>query len=101
MARKTGKTTEAQPPDFGIRLNHRQKALLHALLRDAEGSLSIGVYGREFGISYNTARNDLLALTRAMLLVTVKAGANTLFVPAPDLRDRVLERSDSRVFMLN
>lgn len=72
-----------------LALNPRQLALLNHALRRAGSSYTVDSHRRSHGVSYETARSDLLALTRAGLLEQHKAGRAFVFDPPADLRDRV------------
>ena len=71
--------------------NHRQRTLLAHALRDPSGVYAIEAYRREHGVVYQTARQDLLDLEKAGLLVKRQRGRSFLFVPAPDLTRRLEE----------
>jgi Fic family protein len=72
-------------PDF----NHRQQALIGHALRHPGTRYTVAGHQRSHGIVYETARRDLLDLTKAGLLEMRKDGKAFLFTTPPDLADRV------------
>lgn len=73
------------------RLNHRQLALLNHGLRHQHTEYTIEAHRASQGVSYQTARTDLLDLAAAGLLEQRKQGRAFVFFAAPALRER-LER---------
>ena len=66
-------------------LNHRQRTLLLNALRHPDKQFSIDAHRRAHGISYQTARTDLLGLADEKLMEQYKQGKGFRFVPVPDL----------------
>lgn len=66
-------------------LNHRQRALLLNALRHPEKQFTIDAHRRAHGISYQTARTDLLGLVGGTLMEQHKQGKSFYFVPVADL----------------
>lgn len=77
-------------------LNPRQLALVHHALRHAEAAYTMESHRRSHGVTYETARTDLLNLVKKKLLTKVRGGRIYRFYPAADLRERVEERVRSR-----
>lgn len=73
-------------------LNPRQLALLHHALRNPAAAYTIQSHRRSHGVTYETARTDLLGLERKKLLTKVRGGRLFRFYPAEDLRARLEER---------
>ncbi|MBF0169532.1 MAG: Fic family protein [Nitrospinae bacterium] len=75
--------------ELGRRLNFRQKELLRHALRHPGYEYSFAAHAREYDISRNSARNDLLELSDELaLLDKVKPGNSWVFVAPADLRPR-------------
>lgn len=72
-----------------VDLNHRQQALLTHALRHPETEYTIEGHRRSHGVSYQTARTDLLDLETRKLLVRVPAGRRFVFEAAKDLERRL------------
>ena len=70
-------------------LNHRQIALLGHAMRNPGFRYSIRSHLHSHGITYATARNDLLTLEQRNLLRRSRAGRMFLFVASPDLEERL------------
>ena len=70
-------------------LNHRQLALVHHALRKPSARYSVQSHRVSHGISYETARSDLMRLVERGLLDQRKAGKAFAFVPAHDLHSRL------------
>jgi Fic family protein len=94
------KTAELQKADELIRLsgrsrglNVRQLALLNHALQHADATYTVGSHRRSHGISYETARTDLMGLASRSLLRQHRLGRAFAFSPAPDLPDRFDVRS--------
>ncbi len=73
-------------------LNPRQLALIHHALQHADAIYTFESHRRSHGVTYETARTDLLKLTTLKLVAKSKAGRLTRFRPADDLRERMEER---------
>lgn len=71
------------------RFNHRQLALLGGALRGAEVRYSFKAHAASHGVTHETARNDLLALTRLGLLGRQREGRRYWFGAPPDLAERL------------
>lgn len=70
-------------------LNHRQRALLGDAMRDAHARYTIRGHRTSHGIVYQTARTDLLDLAKRGLLSQRRDGKAFVFVPPPDLGERL------------
>ena len=82
--------------DFAAALNHRQIALLGHLLKHPDKIYSITGHQRSHGVSYQTARTDLISLTELGLLEVSKRGRQLIYRRSPgfeenlrDLKDRI------------
>ncbi|TXI48160.1 MAG: Fic family protein [Lysobacter sp.] len=71
------------------KLNHRQRALLLDALRHPEKPYIIEGHRRSHDVTYQTARSDLLGLVEERLLTQYKQGRAFVFIPAPDLPERI------------
>jgi len=74
-------------------LNHRQLALLGHALRHPGIRYSIASHQRSHGITYQTARTDLLDLAEKQLLRKEKFARAFVFTSPPDLSERVRQLS--------
>lgn len=72
-----------------VSLNHRQTALLAHSLRHPGSRYSIAGHQTSHGVTYQTARTDLLDLEARELLVRSRSGKKFLFTPPPDLEGRL------------
>ena len=72
-------------------LNHRQVVLVNHALKHSGYEYRIEGHRRSHGVTYQTARTDLLNLAEHGLLEQGKAGRVFVFYTPPDLRER-LER---------
>ena len=70
-------------------LNHRQRALLLNALRHPGKQFTIDAHRRAHGVSYQTARTDLLGLVDESLMEQHKLGKSFHFLPVPDLGQRL------------
>src|SRR5690554_4113374 len=70
-------------------LNHRQRALLLNALRHPGKQFTIAAHRRAHGVSYQTARTDLLGLVDQKLMEQYKQGKSFYFVPLPDLGEKL------------
>lgn len=71
-------------------LNHRQRAVLTRALRDDASRFTIESHKASHGVSYGTARNDLLDLGRRGYLSQRREGRRTyVFSPSPRIRDHL------------
>lgn len=74
-----------------VSLNHRQTALLTHSLRHPGTRYSIAGHRTSHGVTYQTARTDLLDLEERDLLVKSRSGKMFHFTPVPDLDKRLRE----------
>ncbi|MEP6549975.1 MAG: Fic family protein [Gemmatimonadales bacterium] len=74
-------------------LNPRQLALLNHALKNPNARYTIESHQRSHGVSYQTARNDLLNLRDARILDQKKAGRAFVFDAPRDLRARLTRPS--------
>ena len=74
-----------------VSLNHRQIALLSHSLRHPGTRYSIASHKTSHGVTYQTARTDLLDLEARDLLVKSRSGKMFHFTPVPDLDKRLRE----------
>lgn len=70
-------------------LNHRQTALLSHALRHPTARYMIASHQRSHNVAYQTARSDLLDMSRRGLLEQKKAGRTFHFSPPTDLEARL------------
>jgi Fic family protein len=70
-------------------LNHRQRALLLNALRHPGKHFTIEAHRRAHGVSYQTARTDLLGLAAEALLVQYKQGKAFFVVGVADLGEKL------------
>lgn len=70
-------------------LNTRQLALIHHALRKPATRYTVASHRISHGVSYETARGDLMKLADLELLSRRKAGKAYVFVPSDDLRARL------------
>jgi len=76
--------------------NHRQLALLGHALRHPGTEYTIKSHQRSHNVAYATARSDLLALSRAKLVIERRLGAKTMTFRAPeDLEQRLAKSQGS------
>jgi len=75
-------------------LNHRQRALLGRAVEDQNVVFTIESHRVSHNVTYPTARSDLLELARRGYLSQVKEGRAFVFVPAPDLSERLSGQDD-------
>lgn len=69
--------------------NQRQLALLNHALKHPHQAYTFESHRRSHGVSYQTARTDLLELARAGVLDTLKVGRTFTFLSPEDLRERI------------
>ena len=97
------KTTEIHDADELIskaskvsgELNQRQLALVSHALKTRNTRYTVQSHRVSHGISYETARSDLVKLTKLGLLVQRKSGKAHVFVPVTDLEERLRGSSTS------
>lgn len=73
-------------------LNHRQRALLVHALKHTGHSYRIAEHQRAHGVTYQTARTDLLQLATLKLLRQFQQGKAFVFVARPDLASHLQGR---------
>lgn len=91
------KATELREADALVRrasaitgaLNHRQLALLHHALRKPDAQYTVESHRVSHGVSYETARSDLIDMVKQGLLVQQKRSKAFVFTPVPGLRERI------------
>lgn len=71
------------------RLNQRQRQLLHHAINHPDASYTIAQHMRIYGVVYQTARTDLLALSRRGFLTKVRQGKTFYFIPSASLAQRL------------
>ncbi len=77
------------------RFNHRQLALLGHALRHPGTEYTIKSHQRSHNVAYATARSDLLALSKAKLVIERRIGAKTMtFIAPEDLEVRLAGQSN-------
>jgi Fic family protein len=69
--------------------NGRQIKILQEILHEPQSNYSVGKIEQWFGVSNQTARNDLNTLVSAGLLEFRKVGKQLLFFPVKDIQDRL------------
>jgi Fic family protein len=70
-------------------LNHRQRALLDHALKHPDQVYTFQSHQNSHGITYLTARSDLLDLAARGLLMEAKQGRQRAFLPIADLAKRI------------
>lgn len=70
-------------------LNHRQLAVVHHALTHPSFPYTFESHRVSHGVTYQTARTDLIDLAARKLLVRKKSGRRYLFLSPPDLQERV------------
>lgn len=66
-------------------LNIRQRILLASALEKPNETYAIATHANIHGVTYQTARTDLLGLKELGLLTMTKAGKKFLFLPSEDI----------------
>ncbi|SDU05786.1 Fic family protein [Desulfobacula phenolica] len=95
LEKKTKGITQAQDmlqdaKNLGKKLNFRQLALLRHALKHPGFTYKINEHKNSHGISYETARKDLLFMSdNTKLLVKFKAGKSFVFMSPPNLEERI------------
>jgi Fic family protein len=92
LARKAREMHEAeeivrQASRVYAELNQRQLALINHALKQPLARYSVESHKISHGVSYETARSDLMKLVAQGLLSQRKIGKAHAFMPAPDLRE--------------
>ncbi len=70
-------------------LNHRQRALLQHALAHRDAVYTIRSHRNSHGVAYATARGDLCGLTEKGLLERKKVGREFVFLPSPDIAEKL------------
>lgn len=87
------KTSEVRDVEKLLRdsseLNHRQLALLGDALRTPDAAYGFKTHAAAYGVTHETARNDLLPLVSRGFLEQRKQGRSFVFTPPPDLAERL------------
>ena len=94
LARKAKERRQAETllrpgSPLGKRLNHRQRALLINACRHPDRTYRIEEHRQTHSVAYETARTDLLGLTKLKLLIKRRDGKAFVFVPARNLAERL------------
>jgi len=69
-------------------LNVRQKQLLKSILDNPEAECTLSVHQKLNGVTYETARRDLLSLEEKKLVEKKKVGRKFIFVPSSTLQEQ-------------
>lgn len=77
-------------------LNARQLALMHHALQRPDAVYTFASHGWSHGVSFQTARTDLLDLARRKLLQKSKRGRQFFFTPASNVKQRMEDEVRSR-----
>jgi len=90
LTRKVTETRRLETQLRGsARLNHRQLVVVVDALRDPSEPFTIQAQSRRHGVTYQSARTDLLGLVDLGLFQKQKVGKKYVFRPWPDLPDRL------------
>lgn len=90
LARKIAETREIETLLHGSsHLNHRQMLVVRDALRDPAEPFTIKAQARRNGVTYQSARTDLLGLEELGLLSKQKIGKKYVFRAAPNFRDHL------------
>ena len=76
-------------------LNHRQVALIQHVLKHQFDEYTVKSHMRSHGVTYETARSDLLYLADTGLLEKTMRGRAFIFRAAENIRDRLKEMRDA------
>ena len=93
-ARELRETRAVLHPSAG--LNHRQIALLRHALQHPDAAYTFASHQTSHGVTYQTARTDLLGLAGKGFLTQSLRGRAYVFRPPPDLSDRVRGAPDGQ-----
>lgn len=94
VERKAAEDAEIQRQVQGdFELNHRQRAVLSRALKKPGSVFTFQSHATSHGVVRATARADLLDLFDQGLLLRHKDSRQVVFVPAPDLRERLAHRA--------
>ena len=95
VERKAAEDAEIQQQVQGdFELNYRQRAVLSRALKKPGAIFTFQSHATSHGVVRATARADLLDLCAHGYLVRRKDGRQVVFIPAPDLRERLARRTD-------
>lgn len=90
LDRKIKETRELEGLIHGSpQLNHRQLLVVRDALRDPAAPFTIAAQQRRNGVTYQTARTDLLGLEHLGLFTKQRRGKKDVFAPVPDLETRL------------
>jgi Fic family protein len=91
LARKMGELRETRMLLAGMpgEFNYRQLALLEGALKNADQIFTAQSHGASHNVSGETARHDLLDLEKRGLLLREKRGRRYVWLPVPNLSDRL------------
>lgn len=89
LERKTREIQDTEKLLRSLAFNHRQIALLGHALRHPGMDYTIESHRGSHGVSYQTARTDLLGLAQKRLLIQAKRRKTFLFRVPPDISDRL------------
>ncbi len=92
LARKSAELHEAEEivrraSAVNAELNPRQLALINHALKEPSARYTVESHRLSHGVSYETARSDLLKLVRQHMLSQRKSGKAHVFVPVASLRE--------------
>lgn len=94
LARKIAEAREIEALLHGSpHLNHRQMLVVRDALRDPTEPFTITAQARRNGVTYQSARTDLLGLEALGLLVKNKFGKKFVFRPSPNFSERLRDLS--------
>ena len=79
----------APASEWGVLLNHRQRAILAHAVRHSGASYRIIEHQRIHGITYQTARTDLIGLVDLGIFNQGREGKAFVFIVPPDLKQRI------------
>jgi len=94
LSRKTKEVKEAE--SYLVRypgLNYRQSQLLYHALTHPDTVYTFESHLNTYGVTYQTARTDLLGLVEKDLLVQLKKGKTYRFMPVDDLKKKLMPRA--------
>jgi len=95
LARKVGLIKDErlllEEAGFAESLNHRQLALLGSMRTNPDLLYTIESHRRSHGVTYQTARTDLLKLAKLRLLESNKSGRKFTFRLKQDFRERLCD----------
>lgn len=70
-------------------LNHRQRLIISRAMRNPQAEFRVAYHKTNHGITQTTARRDLVALVNAGYLRFVTRGRAFVYLPVPDLQERI------------